>query len=442
MSVQPEFDTTTAFVVGGSPSQRASSSSNASPIRTVEYTSCCIVGAGPAGMILALLLAQQGIAVTLLESHTDFDREFRGDTLHPSVLELLNEMGLIDQVLQLRHTKVRQLSIPINPGTSISADFGRLKVAHPYVAMLPQSQFLNCLATEGQRYPHFRLVMGAQVHDLLSANGQICGVRYTAQDGEHEVRALLTVGADGRFSRVRKLAAIEPIKTSPPMDILWFRLPRAPSDPEGIVGRFGQGHILVMLDRGDEWQLGYVILKGSFQHLRATGLAALRQEIVDLEPLLADRVELLQDWKQCSLLSVESSRVQQWHRPGLLLIGDAAHVMSPVGGVGINYAIQDAVVAANVLSGPLKAGRVRSRDLASVQLQRELPTRIIQGIQTFIQQRLIANALNAEATFQPPLLLRLALRVPLLRNLPARLIGLGVWPVRVRARLRRAMARG
>ncbi|MCG8348471.1 MAG: FAD-dependent oxidoreductase [Chloroflexales bacterium] len=403
------------------------------PLRAVYHTTCCIVGGGPAGMLLSLMLARQGIQVILLEAHADFDREFRGDTVHPSVLEILDELGMAEQVLQLRHTKIRQAALPgliKNP----LVDFSRLKTRYPYVAMLPQADFLEYIAGEAQRYPHFQLMMGANVHELIIEDGKICGVCFQGKDGAYAVRSSLTIAADGRFSRVRKLAGIEPIKTSPPMDVLWFKLPRQPSDPEGGMGRFAKGHLLIALDRTDTWQLGYVIWKGSFQQVRAAGLASLRQSIVELMPALADRVDKLQDWKQLSLLSVESSRVRRWYKPGLLLIGDAAHAMSPVGGVGINYAIQDAVVAANVLSAPLRAGRVSLCHLAAVQRRREIPTRVIQGIQTLIQERVIAHGLNPQQVMTVPPLVRFLLRIPFVRDIPARLIGFGVWPVHVRHR--------
>jgi 2-polyprenyl-6-methoxyphenol hydroxylase-like FAD-dependent oxidoreductase len=384
-------------------------------------------------VILALMLARQGVQVILLEAHADFDREFRGDTIHPAVLEILDELGLAERVLQIGHTKIRQAALPGMIQAPL-VDFSRLKTRYPYIAMLPQADLLACIAAEAQRYPHFQLMMGVHVHELIIEDGKVCGVCFQGKDGSYAVRAALTVAADGRFSRVRKLAGIEPIKTSPPMDVMWFKLPRLPSDPAGAMGRFAKGRLLIMLDRTDTWQLGYVIWKGSFQQVRAAGLEPLRQSIVELMPALVDRVGELQDWKQFSLLSVESSRVRRWYKSGLLLIGDAAHVMSPVGRVGINYAIQDAVVAANVLSAPLKAGRVRLRHLATVQRRREIPTRIIQGLQTLIQKRVIASVLNSQQSATVPPLLRFLLRIPFVRDIPARLIGLGVWPVHVRHR--------
>ena len=405
----------------------------AHPVRDVRQTTCCIAGGGPAGAVLALLLARQGIPVMLLEAHADFDRDFRGDTIHPSAMELMDELGLSDRLLQLRHTKIRTMSLPSEAGPIQVADFGRLKTRHPYIVMLPQVHFLEFIVAEAQRYPHFQLVMGANVQQLVEEDGAVRGVRYQGRDGWHEVRALLTVGADGRFSRVRRLAGMEPIKTSPPMDVLWFRLPRKPDDPAGAFGGFGSGHGVVLLDRSEEWQIAYLIPKDSYQEIHAAGITELRRSLAAIVPMLADRVDHLVDWKQVALLSVESSRVRRWYRPGLLLIGDAAHVMSPVGGVGINYAIQDAVAAANVLCRPLKAGRLELRDLAAVQRRREWPTRIIQTFQTLIQRRLIGDVLlKSSGPVTPPSSLRLLLGLPVLRDLVPRLIAFGVWPVHVK----------
>lgn len=398
-------------------------------------TTCCIVGGGPAGVFLALLFARQGISVTLLEAHKDFDREFRGDTVHPSTLELLDALGLADRILQLRHTKASSPIINAANGPFVPFDLSRLKTRFPYIMLIEQKFLLDFLAAEAAKYPNFRLVLRANVLKLLKANGVVRGVRYQSPDGWHEVRAPLTVGADGRFSMVRRLAGIEPVRTSPPMDVLWFRLPRLPEDPlapGGALGGVGRGHLLAILDRFDYWQLAFVILKGGYQELRAQGLAALRKTIVDIEPRFAKHVEYLIDWRQFSLLSVESSRCPRWYKPGLLLIGDAAHVMSPVGGVGINYAVQDAVVAANVLAEPLKSGRVEIRHLAEVQRRREWPTRFIQAIQSFVQRRVISRVLRTPGQIVIPLYVRLFFRIPILRDLPARVIAFGLWRVRLK----------
>jgi 2-polyprenyl-6-methoxyphenol hydroxylase-like FAD-dependent oxidoreductase len=410
----------------------AQTESEAREIVEVHHVTCCIVGGGPAGAVLALMLARKGITVALLEAHEDFDRDFRGDTLHPSVLENMDELGIAEELLKIRHSKLRQATFVTPAGPVTAADFGRLQTRFPYIAMLPQVDFLNFITGEAKRYPHFRLLMGARVEELIEDEGVVGGVRFEGDDGWQEVRALLTVGADGRGSRIRHLSGMKLLKTSPPMDVLWFRLSREPSDPEGVLARFGGGHAIVMLDRLDQWQVAYVILKGSYRQLRAAGIESLRESLAATVPEFADRVGQLTDWKHVSILSVESSRLKKWYAPGLLLIGDAAHVMSPVGGVGINYAIQDAVAAANLLTEPLRAGRVEPEDLSAVQQQRELPTRLIQAIQSFVQRRIIAAALTPGQQFQLPFIVRLLLRIPVLRDLPARIIAFGFRRVHVR----------
>src|SRR2546423_14056441 len=395
----------------------------------VEQTTCCIVGSGPAGAVLALLLARKGIPVILLEEHMNFDRDFRGDTIHPSIMQIMDQIGLADKLLQIPHTRAYTLPVQTAEGPFTLADFHRLKTRFPYIALIPQAHFLEFITAEAKRYPNFQPVMGARVEKLIEEDGYIHGVHYRGQDGWHEVRAALTVAADGRFSRVRKLAGFEPVQTAQAMDVLWFRLSCKPGDSKESTGRLGSGHILVMLNRADYWQMGYVIPKGGYQKLRAAGLPALRQEIARLLPEWAERLDTIQEWKQVSVLSVESSRLPRWYRPGRLCIGDAAHVMSPVGGVGINYAIQDAVVAANVLTGPLKQGRLRLRDLAAVQRQREIPTRIIQGFQRLVQERVITQALASDVAMQPPPLMRM----PILCDLIPRMLALGVWPVHLKA---------
>jgi 2-polyprenyl-6-methoxyphenol hydroxylase-like FAD-dependent oxidoreductase len=394
---------------------------------SVHHTSCCVVGGGPAGLFLSLLLARQGIPVTLLESHLDFDRDFRGDTVHPSTLELLHQLGLARAVHQLPHGKMRSLSIRTPEATYRILALDRLPTRFPYVMMLPQARFLDFLAAEARRYPSFRLVLGATATRLLCTGGQVEGVAYHDTDGaEHGVRATLTVGADGRFSKLRKLAGLEPIRSAPPMDVVWFRLPRRPDDPHEL-GTFAtaDGRFCVLLERETDWQVGYVIPKGGYQQLRAAGIERLRADLVRLFDWLGDRVGELRDWTGVTLLAVESSRLRRWYRPGLLLIGDAAHVMSPVGGVGINYAIQDAVATANLLAGPLKAGTAHPRHLAAVQARREWPTRAIQTVQGFMQRNLVAGAIDRGRPFRMPLLLRILPRVPLLRDLPARIVGFG-----------------
>jgi len=397
-----------------------------------EQTTCCIVGSGPAGAVLALLLARQGVPVMLLEEHMDFDRDFRGDTIHPSVMEILDQIGLADALLQLDHTSIETIPVQTARGIVSLADFRDLKTRFNYITMLPQARFLEFITGEAKRYPNFTLSLGARVEKLIEEDGYVHGVQYRGQDGWHIVRAVLTVGADGRFSRMRKLAGFEPVKTSPPMDVLWFRLPRLITEPQESKGRLTSGHVLVQLNRGDAWQIGYIIPKGGYQEIRAGGIERLHQDIARTMPDLADRVETLQSWKQISVLSVESSHLRRWYRPGLLLIGDAAHVMTPVGGVGINYAIQDAVAAANVLADGLKVGKARTSDLARVQRERVWPTRLIQAFQGIIQKQVLHRVFTSDQplTVSPALLF--LLHLPLIRTIPARFIGFGPWPVRVK----------
>ena len=399
----------------------------------VSETGCCIVGGGPGGAVLALLLARRGVHVRLLEMHKDFDREFRGDTIHPSVMEILDQIGLAEKLLEIPHTKVSGPTLKFANGTITPFDLGRLKTKFPYILLVPQARFLEFITGEAARYPRFALVMHANVNQLIEENGGVRGVRYAGADGPREIRAELTVGADGRFSQLRRLAEFGPVKTSPPMDVLWFRLPKVSGEPEirgGAFGGIGLGRILVLLERTDYWQAGLVFPKGHYQELRAQGVEAVRRQIEEIDPRFAKNAEALTDWQQFSLLSVESSRCPLWHKPGLLLIGDAAHVMSPVGGVGINYAIQDAVVAANVLTGPLLAGKVSDADLAEVQRQREWPTKVIQALQSFLQRRLIASVLQSVEATNIPWQLRLLTKLPVIRDLPPRMIAFG--PRRVR----------
>jgi len=411
----------------------ASSRATYEELRDVQETSCCIVGGGPAGVMLSLLLARRGIPVTLLEMHKDLDREFRGDTIHPSTLEILDQLGLANKLHEIPHTKVSGPAIKFADGLFRPFDLGRLKTRFPYILLVPQVRFLEFITREAAKYPCFKLVMHANVTQLLKENGTVRGVRYLTPDGAHEMRTPLTVGADGRFSLLRRLAGFEPVKTSPPMDVLWFRLPKLPGEPEivgGAFGGIGGGRIFILLERNDYWQAGMVFPKGQYQLLHNAGVQAIRESIAGIEPRFAPHAELLTDWHQITLLSVESSRCPLWHKPGLLLIGDAAHVMSPIGGVGINYAIQDAVVAANVLTAGLKSGRVSDGDLAEVQRQREWPTRVIQAAQSFLQRRIIAGALNTAQAGNVPWQLRFFAKIPIVRDIPPRLIAFG--PRRVR----------
>jgi 2-polyprenyl-6-methoxyphenol hydroxylase-like FAD-dependent oxidoreductase len=418
-------------------SELAEAPGQAHALRDVQQATCIVVGAGPAGVVLSYMLARKGIDVMLLESHLDFDRDFRGDTLHPSILEVMDELGLADHLLQLPHTKLSLVAPPAATGSRLQFDLHDLKTKFPYIAFMPQTRFLAFMTSESQRFSSFHLVMGARVEELLEEEGQVRGVRYRALDGWHEVRALLTVGTDGRFSRLRRLAGFEPIASSPPMDVLWLRLSRKPDEPHGLMGRIGGGRALICLEREDHWQIGYIIGKGTYQHVHAEGLEALRRGIAETAPEFADRVAELQDWKQVSMLSVEANRLKRWYRPGLLLLGDAAHVMSPAGGNGINYAIMDAVAAANILTAPLQAGQVAVADLARVQRRREWPTRIIQLIVNSMQDSLLKAALDPQGSFRLPAFLGW----PLVRKVPPLIFGYGIRPEHVLQDARRQKQR-
>ncbi len=400
---------------------------------TSQTTQCCIAGCGPAGAMLGFLLARRGVDVLALEKHGDFFRDFRGDTIHPSTIQIMDELGLADQLLQLPHAEAPAFQVHTQQGTMTVADFSRLRTRWPYLMFLPQWDFLNFLTSQARRYPSFHLLMNAEAQELIEEDGVIRGVRYKAPDGQHEVRALLIVAADGRSSEMRKQAReLVPIETSPPMDVLWFRLSRRESDPSTILFNIDAGHIIGLFYRSDFWQVAYVIPKGTDQSVREAGLETLQQEICRVVPWLADRLDELQTWDQVKLLVVQANRLRRWYRPGLLCIGDAAHAMSPIGGVGINLAIQDAVVAANILTKPLKANQLQEHHLAAVQRQREWPTRIIQMLQSMMQQRLTAPALRSSRAPTLPAPARALLRLPGVRTLPARLVAFGVWPVHVR----------
>lgn len=384
--------------------------------------------------MLALLLARQGVWVTLLEAHRDFDREFRGNTINPAIVEVLERLGLVEGLFKLRHAKVRRFTIQTAGMRETFADFSRLKTLYPYVLMLPQARFLEFVVAEAERYPNFRLVMGARVKELVREDGVVRGVRYAREEGLYEVRADLTVGTDGRFSRLRRLAGLESVGGSPPMDVFWFNLPREEGDPEGAgaVFRCNRGSMLVLMDHSDYWQIGYIIPKGYYARLKERGLPALHRSLAALAPELAGRVTALESWKQGSLLSVQSDCLKRWYEPGLLLLGDAAHIVSPVGGVGINLAIQDAVVAGNVLARPLLQGGVRVRHLRAVQQRREWAVRLIQSVQDLAERHIVAHILKGDEPFELPHLLRLLLHIPILRDMPARLIAYGAWPVRAK----------
>jgi 2-polyprenyl-6-methoxyphenol hydroxylase-like FAD-dependent oxidoreductase len=395
-------------------------------------TSCCIAGGGPAGMMLGFLLARAGVDVVVLEKHKDFLRDFRGDTIHPSTLEVMHELGLLEQFLRLPHEKARHLSGIIGDTPVQIADFTRLPTRCGFIALMPQWDFLNFIAEQGRRYPYFTLRMEAEVTDLIEENGRIAGVRATTPEGPLMVRSTLVVGADGRGSVVRERAGLAVEDLGAPVDVLWMRLTRRPSDGTEPLGRIAAGRILVMIDRGDYWQCAFVIPKGAANDVRARGIDAFRSAIVEVAPPMRDRVQEIKSWDDVKLLTVKVDRLQIWYRPGLLCIGDAAHAMSPVGGVGINLAIQDAVAGANRLAGPLRMGSLGEHDLAAVQRRRMFPTRATQRLQIMIQNNVLKRILASQTVPRPPWPVRLLGRCPVLQRIPARLIGLGVRPEHVR----------
>jgi 2-polyprenyl-6-methoxyphenol hydroxylase-like FAD-dependent oxidoreductase len=393
-------------------------------------TTCCVVGGGPAGMMLGYLLARAGIDVTVLEKHADFLRDFRGDTIHPSTLCVMEELGLLDELLKLPHNPVRELQVQISDTTINLANFSFLPPKRAFIAMMPQWHFLNFLAEKARRYPSFHLHMQADVTDLLEADGRVTGVHAETPGGPLEVKADLVVGCDGRHSTVRARAGFEIEDIGAPIDVLWMRVSRRDGEP-GTGGRLNRGSFLVMLDRGDYWQLAYVIPKGGAERVKAEGLPAFRAMIAKAAPFLAPRVGEIASWDDVKLLTVAIDRLRTWYEPGLLCIGDAAHAMSPIGGVGINLAIQDAVATANLLWQPLKDGTVSVDDLARVQKRREFPMRVTQRLQVLAQNNVVKPVLASTAPLRPPWLLWLIDRWPWLQQFPARLVGLGVRPEHV-----------
>ena len=395
------------------------------------YTRCCVVVGGPGGLMLGFLLARAGVDVVVLEKHADFLRDFRGDTIHPSTLDVMAELGLLDDFLKLPHEKAPQIGALFGGQQYAFADFGYLPTRCKFIAVMPQWDFLNFLADRGKRYPSFHLRMRAEAVDLIEDGGRVTGVRANTRDGALEIRADLTAGCDGRHSTVRERAGFPVDDLGAPMDVLWFRLPKKSSDPDETMGRFDIGRIVVMINRGDYWQCASVIRKGAIEETKRAGLPAFRQSIVRLAPTFADRVDELKDWDQIKLLTVAVNRLRRWHRPGLLCIGDAAHAMSPIGGVGVNLAVQDAVAAANLLWQPLKTRTLREDDLERVQRRREFPTRVTQRLQVIAQNNVIDRVLDPGQSLPTPWVLRLFSHVPPLRAIPAWLVGRGVRPEHV-----------
>jgi 2-polyprenyl-6-methoxyphenol hydroxylase-like FAD-dependent oxidoreductase len=382
-------------------------------------------------MMLGLLLARAGIDVEVLEKHGDFLRDFRGDTIHPSTLEVMHELGLLSQFLALPHQRIAHLAAFIGEARIPIADFTHLPTHCRFIALLPQWDFLNFIAAQAKRYRSFHLLMQAEATDLIAEHGRVVGVRAKTPEGVREVRADLIVAADGRGSKLRDEAGLQLKDLGASIDVLWMRLSRQQGDPNAALGRIGAGALLAMLDRGDYWQCAYVIGKGEAEKLRLEGIAAFRARVGEIAPSLQARLAELKDWDDVKLLSVSVNRLIRWARPGLLCIGDAAHAMSPVGGVGINLAIQDAVAASNLLAEPLRRGRLTLRNLEAVQERRMFPTRATQWLQVLIQNNVLSRVLASRTAPRPPLPLRLLGRCPYLQRLPARLIGLGLRPEHV-----------
>jgi 2-polyprenyl-6-methoxyphenol hydroxylase-like FAD-dependent oxidoreductase len=395
-------------------------------------TTCVIVGGGPAGMMLGYLLARAGVDVTVLEKHRDFLRDFRGDTVHPSTLQIMQELGLLEKFLKLPHTRITTGNLEIGDRHFIIGDFGRLPTTCKFIALMPQWDFLDFLAGEAKAFPNFRLLMETEAKDLLIADGNVVGVAAAGRSGPLEIKAGLTIAADGRHSTLRDRSGLEVEDLGAPFDVLWLRLPVLPGDPADLVGRVKAGQVFVMIYRSDYWQCAFLIPKGGFEAIKADGLAKFRDRLKQIAGFAAGRVdEAITDFDQIKLLTVTVDRLKNWARPGMVCIGDAAHAMSPIGGVGINLAIQDAVATANLL-GPILQRRTPSfAELKTVQARRAFPTKVIQSFQVAAQNLMLAPTLLATATPKPPMFVKLLNAWPWLRQFPARFIGMGVRPEHV-----------
>ena len=395
-------------------------------------TTCCIAGGGPAGMMLGYLLARAGVDVIVFEKHGDFFRDFRGDTIHPSTLEVMYELGIGDDLLKLPHQEYPEIGGEIGDFHFVAADFSHLPTHCKFVAFMPQWDFLDFLSQRAGRFPTFHLKMKHEVTDLIRENGRVVGVSGKTPDGDFEVRADLVVGADGRASCVRQHSGLHVTDIGAPFDVLWMRLSRKPDDPEHTLGNFRRGKAFITINRRDYFQCGYLIKKGEFDHIKQRGLPKFQADIADVTPFLRDRVRELDSWDKIKLLTVQINRLQSWHLRGLLCIGDAAHAMSPVGGVGINFAIQDAVATANILAEPLRKKELTEELLTRVQERREEPAKLMQNLQVFIQNNVLIPALSTPNDPPIPWQVKMLNRFPILRRIPGRLIGLGFRPEHVR----------
>jgi 2-polyprenyl-6-methoxyphenol hydroxylase-like FAD-dependent oxidoreductase len=400
-------------------------------MREAIHTRCCIAGGGPAGMMLGFLLARGGVDVLVLEKHKDFLRDFRGDTIHPSTLDLIYELGILDEFLKRPHEQLITISAQVGRQAVTLGDFTHLPTHCKFLALMPQWDFLNFIVEQARGYSSFHLIMEAEATDLIEENGAIVGLRAKTKQGEVDVRADLTVGADGRHSIVRQRAKMDVRDMGAPMDVMWMRLSRRESDPAQTFGHVEPGKMLVLINRESFWQAAFVIPKDAAGEVQQRGLPSFQREIAEMEPFLRDRVQELRDWKQISLLTVKVDRLMKWSRPGLICIGDAAHAMSPIGGVGINLAIQDAVAAANILSPKLRAGTPSPEDLQAVQKRRNFPTLATQWLQLAIQNRVIRRVLGGTSPLSLPWQLKLLQWFPYLRRFPARLVGVGFRPEHV-----------
>jgi 2-polyprenyl-6-methoxyphenol hydroxylase-like FAD-dependent oxidoreductase len=396
-------------------------------VKSRDKARCVIAGGGPAGMMTGYLLARAGVDVIVLEKHADFFRDFRGDTIHPSTLEVMNELGLLEEFLKLPHQEVHELRGIFNGHPVAMADFSRLPTHCKFIAFMPQWDFLNFLAEKAKAFSSFELRMQHEVVDLLWENERVVGVRAKTPDGERDLYADLIIGADGRQAITHMRAKLELHEFGAPIDVLWMRLSKRADDPPQSLGFFQHGKLLVLLDRGDYFQVGFVIPKGGLDEIKQRGLKALQSDIVQLGPFLKDRIAELDDWEKIKLLTVQINRLKKWCREGLLCIGDIAHAMSPAGGVGINLALQDAIATANFLAAKLKQRPVTVSELEEVQRRREWPTRVIQTMQVFIHRNMVTGRSSGSGE-QLPLVPRLLLWFPFLRRIPAHMIGLGPRP--------------